>query len=536
MSGRSGKPAFAAWAALVLIGGLFVIRFMAHWGYPWSDPAAWLLIAGSAGLGAVIGLAAFFGHRARMIVCFLGVLVLLTYSGVLLELSVSLTKLLQAPLSSFDIELRKIFLSSFAAVLVLSGLFLAVVFMTLKAQVPNLLFVVVLATGLATLVIPGHMDIKVKTAGLLPDRRADLPPFILIVMDGQLGIAGLPPGMPETRRARQQLLDTLTGFQIFENAYSRFVYTHLSLPAAFNFNQVGDPIAVEFTGFEPLGYRLEENKFIALLQQKNYAVKVVQTNYIDLCAGIADQCVTFPGNPFSRIADIGLSLRERLFVLIQRMANPILSSGLEDVFPLSAEPMVRHSIEEVERNAKGLAIILHILLPHEPYMLKSDCRPLAPNEWTDLKVRSRVTPYRDYLVQTVCAAKMLSQLFDALRAQNMWDDATIIVMGDHGSRMTTAGSQSAWRKKLSGAARLSEADKIDLFSALFAIKQPGGAAGAVNAPIEIQRAVAALMHGRSLPVDRENAGVGWLGPRLRTPFGVNFRRVQLPDSFQIHRR
>lgn len=62
---------------------------------------------------------------------------------------------------------------------------------------------------------------------------------------------------------------------------------------------------------------------------------------------------------------------------------------------------------------------LHLLIPHDPYMLRSDCS----HEGRQMT---------DPLPQTLCALRLLVELSDRLHELNRYEDALIVVHGDHG--------------------------------------------------------------------------------------------------------
>jgi hypothetical protein len=71
-----------------------------------------------------------------------------------------------------------------------------------------------------------------------------------------------------------------------------------------------------------------------------------------------------------------------------------------------------------------------------------------------------------YLEQVVCLHSKLQEVFDGMRAAGIFDDALIIIHGDHGSRITIVNPDA-----FSGE-RLSHEDYVDAFSTLFAVKAP----------------------------------------------------------------
>ena len=74
--------------------------------------------------------------------------------------------------------------------------------------------------------------------------------------------------------------------------------------------------------------------------------------------------------------------------------------------------------------ARGRYTLVHVLLPHNPYLLRSDCGHSAAAVPTDLKQ------------QTDCTLLMLGRFLDLLRRLGRLDSATVVVHGDHGAGET----------------------------------------------------------------------------------------------------
>ena len=111
-----------------------------------------------------------------------------------------------------------------------------------------------------------------------------------------------------------------------------------------------------------------------------------------------------------------------------------------------------------------------------------------------MTLRRRFAPACDrsagrYLEHVVCTERKIGQLFDRLRAEGIYDGATILVHGDHGSRI----GEQPWINLASS--RLSERDILDHFATLLAVKTPGSAPGVVHEPVEIQETFATSFLG-----------------------------------------
>jgi hypothetical protein len=96
--------------------------------------------------------------------------------------------------------------------------------------------------------------------------------------------------------------------------------------------------------------------------------------------------------------------------------------ALTDSAPVASAMSFRELIEaEPQLSTTGRYTFVHLLIPHAPYVLRSDCDYL---EWD----RSE-----DPLAQTECTLHLLDELFEAIEALGRFEDAFIVVHGDHGA-------------------------------------------------------------------------------------------------------
>jgi hypothetical protein len=70
---------------------------------------------------------------------------------------------------------------------------------------------------------------------------------------------------------------------------------------------------------------------------------------------------------------------------------------------------------------RGRYTFVHLLLPHNPYLLRSDCRPESTPGAADLRQ------------QTECTLRLLVRFLETLRRLDRLDGAVVLVHGDHGS-------------------------------------------------------------------------------------------------------
>ena len=155
----------------------------------------------------------------------------------------------------------------------------------------------------------------------------------------------------------------------------------------------------------------------------------------------------------------------------------------------------------------GTALFAHLLLPHDPYILSRDCRVKAdlqawrPREsamwWHRVKSdpQRRLARYEAYYDQVLCLHRRLAALLDSLARRGLLENATVIVHGDHGSRLSLiepiTGNEGLMTSR----------DVIDSVSTLFAIRGPDIDPGLVQGQRSIQALFAALALGKEVPAE-----------------------------------
>jgi arylsulfatase A-like enzyme len=158
--------------------------------------------------------------------------------------------------------------------------------------------------------------------------------------------------------------------------------------------------------------------------------------------------------------------------------------------------------ERLERLEPGKAIFAHLLLPHDPYIfdenckLKSDFELWMPHEsalwWYQVKSdpQRRLARYDEYYKQVTCLHRKMGALLDSLAQRGILDQATVIIHGDHGSRISMI-------EAITGSEHLmTPRDIIDSVSTVFAIRGAGIEPGAVDGQHSIQALFAELALGR----------------------------------------
>jgi hypothetical protein len=361
--------------------------------------------------------------------------------------------------------------------------------------------------------------------GLAGSRSGGAPLLIHLVLDEHIGVEGLPPEIPGAVRLRTELIDfyTARGFRLFGGAYSQYANTFNALANLLNFaaRDVSHPYLDQ--GSAERQWSLKEAAYFKMLQQRGYQLHVYQSTYMDLChpKGLRSQnCTTYPVASLATIQDLSLRPYEKVHFIVNalltrsnalRALSKVYQRRVRGTFerlgwhvpawmpeppsfgPLPAPMMLERLTADIVDNPRGHAFFAHLILPHYPYVFDSRCelRPRA-SDWltnhiaqTDALVYntadSRAQKYERYADQVRCVLTLLDRLLDTLDSRGLLDNATIIVHGDHGSRISEHFPTGANLH----AGVLTETDYTDSFSTLYAIKAPGVPAGYVRQPASV---------------------------------------------------
>ena len=166
--------------------------------------------------------------------------------------------------------------------------------------------------------------------------------------------------------------------------------------------------------------------------------------------------------------------------------------------------------QEIPRLQRGQYLLVHLLLPHYPYIFDQTCalRPVA--EWRNRAVplgevdttATRTERYRLYADQIACTRRKLDLLLASVAQNPALADATILIHGDHGSRIAIEKWQSA------GAGYDEGAYLRDLHLTHFAVRLPGRSGRRIEPPLAIHDVFAALVDARFADIDLSEVSAG----------------------------
>jgi Sulfatase len=251
--------------------------------------------------------------------------------------------------------------------------------------------------------------------------------------------------------------DAFTGFTVFTNNTSNYLYTHASFPSYMtgSFYESGSFEHWTEEAFKTHG-------LLKAVHDKGYATTMYgflrswDNPYIDTFRSLGDVFSDSTRVKNRSVADFSqiwlarsmpnvltneaLAAGLRLGRFVQRLDStagghgiPILYEDGRDTY--SSVVMMREALAtERTRSANGQYVYMHAVLPHPPFVFDAQCT-------YDLGLRRT----RDgYFQQLDCALSLVLAFLSELRRLGRYDDATIVIHGDHGEGrgfVSTAGGR-----------------------------------------------------------------------------------------------
>ncbi len=329
--------------------------------------------------------------------------------------------------------------------------------------------------------------------------------LIHLMLDEHTGVMGIPEDLPggEAAARAQRAFFRDNGFRLFGNAVSEYEATRNSVSGILNFTAGPTPYD-RYIGKRP--YVLRQNRYFDALLEAGYAVHVYQVTYMDYCREfpkLVSRCYTYLHDGTNWMKTAAFDDADKLsafFSLYLQLSDELVEDALK-LYVRAAQALRRHGvtlpelpkwddgpgsinaaaafdrlIDDVVSAPEGTAFYAHFLLPHGPYIFRPDCSLRDNfNEWLSNRPpfrrendrAERQASYMAYFDQLQCVQKKLDTLFGRLKEAGRFDDATIIIHGDHGSRIHSVAARAK------NADRLERNDLLAGFSTLFAVKGPG---------------------------------------------------------------
>ncbi|MEK7704262.1 MAG: sulfatase-like hydrolase/transferase [Myxococcota bacterium] len=479
-----------------------VVVFTGHNGYPWLRWEMLLLTAVIFTSGLVLGCVGLAtGLRGRVVV-------LATAVALATELHLMGT----AKATKLGLAL-----TAFVVVVVIGYVARERLF---RVGVP-VLAVVILTTPFAE---PGLALITETTSATLSgSERQDLAPVVHLLLDEQCGIDGIPDELESGRHLRTALTDFYVAhdFALYTHAYSRYYDSHNAIANVLNLSSLAQDSGYQrVEGDAQTGTRvLEENAYFRRLTAAGYRIRTYQSSYMDFSRDPethVEYALTYQINAIGNLKNLAVSAPQKaglifdsftyasqVFRFLRRTyaglrtaaggsdsALPAWTSVAKVVAVPAVATLARLAADIAKGPNRGKVYFAHLTLPHYYYVYDERCA-LWPelDSWmgrragrgrTENSPEQRRERYEKYIAQSTCAKSLVESVFVALRQAGDWEDAIVVVHGDHGSRINQHPPLARYRQLLT------RSDYRDAFATLFAIKKPGIVAGTNDTPAAVQ--------------------------------------------------
>jgi len=214
-------------------------------------------------------------------------------------------------------------------------------------------------------------------------------------------------------------------------------------------------------------------------------------------------------------------------MMMQKMAilkvyNEIATTnGWPKLAPQSASPVssfiyFNEFIDFLGEGKPGNAYFVHLMIPHGAYIFDEKCsykkgwnffddeeeknpNPIASYE-SDEKISDSEAfdnTYLKYLEQVKCSHLLMDKLIEKLNSHPEAQNSTIIIHGDHGSRL------SSLEPYLENIDHFTKEDYIQYFSTFFAVRRPNLTPGYVGQPLALDELLNIIVLGKTALLDNE---------------------------------
>lgn len=455
------KQFLTAFYAILVILSYPVLGLVLQYQYPLFSGEIWVLLAAFSGISALLGY-------------------------LLLKINSSIAALVYIPLATLSLFIHFNLLLAGFAVTVLVGLLAAVLLRKNTSVVLSMLF-----TGL---IFGAYVDFRLANpnpvlSSPIEDTSSDLSPVLHIILDGQIGLDGLPQN-DFAQRYRKIMMNFLRihNFTIYPKAYSRNTTTKFSLSQAFNFTE--DMVEQDvYDAFVHQNYDFEQNEYFDSLHREGYKINVIQSQPMQFCNSTVQpvsNCWTYKVPNLKTLHTNEPELVQRVKVLVMTLAT---KSGALKKFLLDKDLFINPGLtyfdpaaitaitDSTTSNKSGVVTFAHLIVPHAPFVRDPDCNISYDSEiWErtsrllgekdEMSERVWSIRYQRYIGQAYCAINQMDRIFSAIEEAGLLDRYTIVIHGDHGSGV----SQIEVTPR--NFPRLQRQNYKDTFSTLFAVKIP----------------------------------------------------------------
>jgi hypothetical protein len=328
---------------------------------------------------------------------------------------------------------------------------------------------------------------------------ASKPAVLHIILDEHLGLEGFSALGPKGAELRKELEAAYVGagFTMFSRAYSEHMHTANAIPQVLNY---GRRLGLDHSS---VGVKIGPTEHLQFLSKSGYTLRIFQSDFADICSGASyASCTTYDSFSLRPVLDVPLTATERAklitlkFLTLSQLSYWLLD-GWNDAVPVARQIGLNPPVAKLTSTAltssvasfaaldrlnsqlsaarPGEAHIVHLLLPHYPYVLSRECKLLPRSSW-DWRVSNSplAIKQRAYMEQVRCVTTKVLEAVELFRSSPGGKNGAVIIHGDHGSRITQIDPQ------LGSIGRFKDSDLIAAFSTFFAVRTANGEGGYVN--------------------------------------------------------
>jgi len=353
---------------------------------------------------------------------------------------------------------------------------------------------------------------------------ANTPPrdIYVVVLDGHANARVLREVFGYDNSRFEDSLRSL-GFLVPQDVRSNYDQTYLSVSSLLNAAHVtglAQDAGVSSKDHTLPTYLVKQNRVARFLKGRGYRYVLFPSAWWAATANspLADE--EFDGSPGFDLSHALNRTELRIAVLRSSLARYFVSPQRGQV------PMVEHfarsfaGLRELPSDPAPTFAFAHFLLPHVPYLLDAQCRPLAHEISDDMEAD---TPEQrvDYIGQVRCADREVLRLVTELLRRSS-PPPVIILVGDHGSRFADVDFYAHPE-------RVSRAFIRERFGAFGAFYLPDGGGSAFREPVTLVNVLGNVLRyyfGADLPPSSDSMFVS--GLELYRFFPVDPRILETP--------
>lgn len=354
----------------------------------------------------------------------------------------------------------------------------------------------------------------------------DLPIVLHIIFDELLSPSAIDLDIDGGRELHKNMLELSEqfDFRLYGRVYGRHYFSAVSMP-----NMMNGEYKIQTSGQElnlSQNTRLSENAYFDDMHNRGYKIAVYQTSHINFCENKhVAICNTF--DSFDPMWQVDWESHDRsrekklgyLWLVLLRGFDgsytsryikklSINTGELPESFDVPGFPLwFDNFMGSVTKAQRGTLIFAHFMAPHAPYLLTKECEVRLAgdpagyylgkklnfnNEAMDT---ARSGFYKEYFSQSNCVFNKLTQLLEVIGKLDKFNDATIIIHGDHGSRISVGNHVEDY----------SQRDFVDNYATFYAIRAPDITTGYDCSLISLPQLFSEHIQANQELIDRERS-------------------------------